>query len=61
MTAEWIDGNQYKQRCILSKCEIGDTLYVEAFDCYEKNVYGILSVVILYVCQYNKYMKYRVK
>lgn len=41
---ECIDGNHYKQRCILNKTEIGDILSIEAFDCFEKNVYGITKL-----------------
>lgn len=35
---------RYKQRCMLNKCEIGDRLYIEAFDCFEKNVYGVMEL-----------------
>lgn len=41
---EWIDGDHYKQRCILSKSEIGDTLCIEAFDLFTKNVYGVTKL-----------------
>lgn len=43
---EWIDGNHYKQRYILTKSEIGDILRIKAFDCFEKNVYGITELYI---------------
>ncbi len=43
---EWINENHYKTRCILSKCEIGDVLYIEAFDCLAKNVYGITELTM---------------
>lgn len=41
---EWIEGNLYKQRCILNKSEIGDILSIKAFDCFEKNVYGVTKL-----------------
>jgi len=41
-----IEGNHYKVRCILNKSEIGDVLSIEAFDCYEKNVYGVTKLYI---------------
>lgn len=41
---ETLGGDRYKQRCMLNKCEIGDSLYIEAFDCYEKNVYGVMEL-----------------
>ena len=41
---ECVDETHYKQRCMLNKCEIGDSLYIEAFDCFEKNVYGITEL-----------------
>ena len=43
---DWIEGNHYKERCILNKSEIGDILSIEAFDCYEKNVYGVTKLYI---------------
>lgn len=43
---DWIEGNHYKERCILNKSEIGDVLSIEAFDCYEKNVYGVTKLYI---------------
>ncbi|MDO4941210.1 MAG: hypothetical protein Q4E73_00015 [Lachnospiraceae bacterium] len=39
--AEQIKGDHYKARYRLNKCEIGETLNLEAFDCFEKNVYGV--------------------
>lgn len=41
---ETLGEGQYKQRCMLNKCEIGDSLYIEAFDCYEKDVYGVTEL-----------------
>lgn len=41
---ETLGGDRYKQRCMLNKCEIGDSLYIEAFDCYEKDVYGVAAL-----------------
>ncbi len=38
---EALGNNQYKLRCMLVKCKIGETLYIKSSDCYEKNVYGI--------------------
>ena len=36
-----VETGLYRQRCMLNKCEIGETLYVEAFDCLGKEVYGV--------------------
>jgi hypothetical protein len=41
---KYLSEQHYVVRCILNKCEIGDTLYIEAFDCYEKNVYGVTKL-----------------
>lgn len=41
---EYLGGNHYKERCTLGKVEIGDELYIEAFDCFEKNVYGVTKL-----------------
>lgn len=41
---ETLGGDRYKQRCMLNKCEIGDSLCIEAFDCYEKDVYGVMEL-----------------
>lgn len=45
-SVDWIEGNHYKERCILNKSEIGDILSIEAFDCFEKNVYGVTKLYI---------------
>ncbi len=41
---ETLSEGKYKQRCMLNRCEIGDSLYIEAFDCYEKDVYGVTEL-----------------
>lgn len=41
---EVVDNDDCKIRCMLEKCEIGETLYIKAFDCNEKNVYGIFEL-----------------
>lgn len=41
---ETLGEGRYKQRCMLNKCEIGGSLYIEAFDCYEKEVYGVIEL-----------------
>lgn len=43
---EWVDDNLYRERYFLNKCEIGETLNIEAFDCYEKNVYGVTELTV---------------
>lgn len=43
---DWIEGNHYKKRFLLNKAEIGDILGIEAFDCLEKNVYGVTKLYI---------------
>lgn len=43
---DWIEGNYYTGRCVLNKTEIGDVLYIEAFDCFEKNVYGVTELYL---------------
>lgn len=45
-SVDWIEGNHYKERCILNKSDIGDILSIEAFDCFEKNVYGVTKLYI---------------
>ena len=39
-----VENGLYRQRCMLNKCEIGETLYVEAFDCWGKEVYGVIEL-----------------
>ena len=39
-----VENGLYSQRCMLNKCEIGETLYVEAFDCLGKEVYGVTEL-----------------
>lgn len=39
-----VDNGLYRQRCMLNKCEIGENLYVEAFDCLGKEVYGVTEL-----------------
>ena len=39
-----VETGLYSQRCMLNKCEIGETLYVEAFDCWGKEVYGVTEL-----------------
>ncbi|MBO5155171.1 MAG: hypothetical protein J6C00_12600 [Eubacterium sp.] len=39
-----VENGLYRQRCMLNKCEIGETLYVEAFDCWGKEVYGVTEL-----------------
>ena len=39
-----VENGLYRQRCMLNKCEIGETLYVEAFDCFGKEVYGVTEL-----------------
>ena len=36
-----VENGLYSQRCMLNKCEIGETLYVDASDCLGKEVYGV--------------------
>ena len=40
-----VETGHYSQRCMLNKCEIGETLYVEAFDCLGKEVYGVTELL----------------
>lgn len=37
---------QYRQRCRLSKCEVGSELYLEGFDCFSKTVYGTVKLTL---------------
>lgn len=39
-----VENGLYRQRCLLNKCEIGKTLYVEAFDCWGKEMYGVIEL-----------------
>ncbi|MDO4333776.1 MAG: hypothetical protein Q4C58_13980 [Eubacteriales bacterium] len=38
---EWQEDDTYKQRIILNKCEMTGEIVLEAYDCYEKTVYGV--------------------
>lgn len=38
---EWQEDDTYKQRIILNKCEMTEEIALEAYDCYEKTVYGV--------------------
>lgn len=40
-----VENGLYRQRCMLIKCEIGEKLYVEAFDCMGKEVYGVSELL----------------
>ena len=40
-----VEKGLYRQRCMLNKCDIGGTLYVEAFDCLGKEVYGVTALL----------------
>lgn len=41
---EYLGENHYKERCIIGKSEIGETLNIQAFDCFEKTVYGVTQL-----------------
>lgn len=43
---EYLASGKYKQRCKLAKCKFDEKIFVEAFDCFTKEVYGMTELSI---------------